>query len=64
MVFLEFTVPPLMKMPPPIVDEVLPEIVELVTVKLPPLLKMPPPKLDEVLPEIVELVTVKIPPLL
>src|SRR2546423_1292034 len=70
MVFLTFTVPPLL-MPPPWPGKkkgpplglfaVLPEMVELVIVTLPPWLYMPPPLPATVLPEMVELVTVSVP---
>jgi len=59
--------PPKLLMPPPVVA-VLPERVELVTVRVapiglklaPPPFWMPPPVLDAVLPERVELVTVRV----
>ena len=52
-----------LKMPPPVFAE-LPEIVELVRVRVAlELLRMPPPKPFAVLPERVELVTVRVPPL-
>ena len=49
-----------MRIPPPPKPAVLPEIVELLTVRV-PLLKKPPPMTVAVLPEIVELLTVRMP---
>ena len=57
----------LLKMPPPRVAAVLPEMVELVTARLPLSLKIPPlpdPTVlpETVLPEMVELLTMRVPP--
>ena len=60
-----------MRMPPPLLEVVLPEIVELVTVRSPPFQIPPPPDPKEkpplrlaVLPEMLELLTVRVPELL
>ena len=60
-----------MRMPPPLLEVVLPEIVELVTVRSPPFQIPPPPDPKEkpplrlaVLPEMLELLTVRVPALL
>ena len=60
-----------MRMPPPLLEVVLPEIVELVTVRSPPFQIPPPPDPKEkpplrlaVLPEMLELWTVRVPELL
>ena len=61
---LVIVVVPWLRIPPPPKPAVLPEIVELITVRLlPELLRIPPPPCDTVLPEIVELVTVRVPEL-
>ena len=52
-----------MRMPPPLLEVVLPEIVELVTVRSPPF-QIPPPPVPAVLSEMVELLTARLPELL